>query len=105
MLLLGCNELDEFRFGHARARCCSSTKLAVAGTAMVEAAAVGLIVTPQSCGRRLIILAPDVLLQQIAQAGAARSLAGAVARHRLGLFVNLLRLDRQSDGAALAIDV
>src|SRR5262245_26343580 len=25
MLLLGCNELDEFRFGHARARCCYST--------------------------------------------------------------------------------
>src|SRR5690606_14017003 len=23
MLLLGCDELDEFRFGHARARCCS----------------------------------------------------------------------------------
>src|SRR5262249_57703553 len=25
VLLLGCNELDEFRLGHARARCCSST--------------------------------------------------------------------------------
>src|SRR6185436_18689363 len=27
MFLLGCNELDEFRFGHARARCCSSAEL------------------------------------------------------------------------------
>src|SRR6185437_3113823 len=47
---------------------------------------------------------PDVLLQEITQARArGRRLRGAVALHRLSLLVRLLRLDREGDGARLAV--
>src|SRR4051812_8185680 len=46
----------------------------------------------------------DLFLEQVAQAGAAaRALLGAVARHRFLLLVDFLRLDRQRNGARLAI--
>src|SRR5207302_11333992 len=46
----------------------------------------------------------DVLLQQVPEAGARRRRFRAVALHRLGLLVSLLGLDRQRDGARLAVD-
>src|SRR5215472_18738850 len=46
----------------------------------------------------------DVLLEQVAEAGAARRRLGTVALHRLGLVVRFLRLDRQRNGARLAVD-
>src|SRR5690349_12699071 len=46
----------------------------------------------------------DVLLEQVAETGAARRRLGAVALHRLGLVVRLLRLDGQRNGARLAVD-
>src|SRR5690606_40858459 len=51
------------------------------------------------------LLAPDLLLEKITEARAGRGFARTIALHGFGLFVNLLRLDRQRDGAALAIDV
>src|SRR5579862_1548208 len=47
---------------------------------------------------------PDLLLQQLPEAGARGLRLGAIALHRLGLLVRLLRLDRQRDGARLAVD-
>src|SRR6185437_7359144 len=48
---------------------------------------------------------PDVLLQEVPQAGARRRrLRGAVALHRFRLLVRFLRLDRERDGARLAVD-
>src|SRR4051812_20124632 len=47
---------------------------------------------------------PDLFLQQVAEAGARRGLLGTVVGHRLLLLVDFLRLDRQRDGAGLAVD-
>src|SRR3989440_641416 len=46
----------------------------------------------------------DLVLQQVPEAGTRRRRFRAVALHRLGLFVSLLGLDRQRDGARLAVD-
>src|SRR5579863_1350997 len=52
-----------------------------------------------------VLARADVLLQQLAEAGpGGGSGLGAVALHRLRLLVRLLRLDRQRDGARLAVD-
>src|SRR5690348_13631179 len=48
-------------------------------------------------------IAADLFLQQVAEAGARGGLLGAVVGHRLLLLVDLLGLDRQRDGARLAI--
>src|SRR5690606_39118348 len=55
--------------------------------------------------RSIGVLASDVLLEKIAKTRPAGGLAGAIALHRFGFLVDLLRLDRQRDRAALAIDV
>src|SRR5688572_9446648 len=48
-------------------------------------------------------IAANLLLQQVAEAGARRGLLGAVIGHRLLLLVDLLGLDRQRNRARLAI--
>src|SRR5687768_1743038 len=60
-----------------------------------------------ACSRafRLVVPAPDVLFQQVAETRAARGFPGAVVLHGFGFLVDLLRLDRQRDRAALAIHV
>src|SRR5690606_30948183 len=98
MLLIVCNELAEFRLSHARTSCWSSTL----SRGMEDEARRGRS-DDHAANRSVGVLASDVLLEQIAQAGAARGFAGAVTLHRLVLLVDLLRLDRQGDGAALAI--
>src|SRR5262245_14125947 len=59
----------------------------------------------QPAGSRLVVPASDVLLQQVAEARAARGLPRAVVLHCLRFLVDFLRLDRQRDRAALAIHV
>src|SRR5262249_5331387 len=51
-----------------------------------------------------ILPGTDVLLEQLAQARARGRTLGTVALHRLGLLVHLLGLDRERDGARLAVD-
>src|SRR5215469_10608851 len=52
-----------------------------------------------------LVAISDVLLEQVAQAGARGGrLRRAVALHRLRLFVRFLRLDGERDGARLAVD-
>src|SRR6185437_8718226 len=59
--------------------------------------------TAYSSDRSAAITA-DLLFQQISQTGPGRRRLGAVALHGLRLFVDFLRLDRQRDGARLAVD-
>src|SRR5689334_14332515 len=59
--------------------------------------------TAYASGRSAAITA-DLLFQQISQARPGRSRLGAVALHGFRLFVDLLGLDRQRDGARLAVD-
>src|SRR5450759_258297 len=80
MLLLRCDDLDEFRFRHASPDSDSLREV------------------------RSVLLRADLLLQEVAQARAGRCLVrGTVTLHGLGLLMSLLGLDRQRDGARLAI--
>src|SRR6185503_19429931 len=51
---------------------------------------------------RTILLTGDLLLQEIPEAGAGRGV-GAVVLHRLRLLMRFLRLDRERNGADLAV--
>src|SRR6185312_2340583 len=53
---------------------------------------------------RSAAITADLLFQQISQTGPGRRRLGAVALHGLCLFVDLLGLDRQRNGARLAVD-
>src|SRR6195256_5094561 len=53
---------------------------------------------------RSALTGTDVLLEQIPEGGARGRRLRAVTLHRLGLLVSLLGLDRQRDGARLAVD-
>src|ERR1700693_1439037 len=46
----------------------------------------------------------DLLLEQVPKAGARGRSVGAIALHRFGFLVHFLGLDRQGDGARLAVD-
>src|ERR1700683_3669186 len=78
MLLLRGDDLDQFRFRHS-----ASPPIAT------RSAALGRV---------------DLLLEQIPQARARGRRIGAIALNRLGFLVHFLGLDRQRDGARLAID-
>src|SRR5579863_3350694 len=55
------------------------------------------------CERLTAIRPVDLLLEQIPEAGSRGRHFRPIALHRLRFFVNLFRLDRQRDGAGLAI--
>src|SRR5215468_6402642 len=54
--------------------------------------------------RSATLAGADVLLQQVPEAGAGSRGLGAIALYRLGFLVRFLGLDRQRDGARLAVD-
>src|SRR5262249_54487713 len=54
--------------------------------------------------RSVTLAGADVLLQQVPEARAGGRGLGAIALYRLGFLVRLLGLDRQRDGARLAVD-
>src|SRR5690606_1098226 len=92
MLLLRRDDFDQFRLRHASP---SWMRLKEARPAPR---------LPSSM--RSVAIVADLLLEQVAQAGARRTAAGfgAIALHRFGFFVDFLGLDRQRDRAGLAVD-